>query len=180
MALRRRYIVLILSIILMMSGVMIGAGTQSGFGTITVTEVDFQAVDGSLIHSTLQRPNYATDINQLPGVVVIHGVIQSKEWLMAFGIELSRRGFVVLTIDANSHGNSEIGTGAGAAALDYIANLDYVDSFKIGLIGHSMGGGIAWRAIADSSTNVDALVLVGSWVNSTEMPYIPSTLIATG
>ena len=62
---------------------------------------------------------------------------------MAFGIELARRGFVVLTIDANGHGNSDPGTGSGAAALDYITSLDYVDSTQIGLIGHSMGGGIS-------------------------------------
>jgi len=175
-----RYLVLVLSLVLMLSGITLAATVQSGFGTVFVTEVDFQAADGSWIHSTLQRPNHATDTNQLPGVVVIHGVMQSKEWLMAFGIELSRRGFVVLTIDANSHGNSEPGTGSGAAALDYLASLDYVDSSEIGLIGHSMGGGIAWSAIEKSSVNVDALVLVGSWTNRTEMPYIPSTLLAIG
>ncbi|MHA2432876.1 MAG: alpha/beta hydrolase, partial [Candidatus Thorarchaeota archaeon] len=145
-----RYLVLVLSLVLMLSGITLAATVQSGFGTVFVTEVDFQAADGSWIHSTLQRPNYATDTNQLPGVVVIHGVMQSKEWLMAFGIELSKRGFVVLTIDANSHGNSEPGTGSGAAALDYLASLDYVDSSAIGLIGHSLGGGIAWSAIEES------------------------------
>ena len=178
--LRPRYLVLILSILVMVSGVALAASVQSGFGTVYVTEVDFQASDGSWIHSTLQRPIYATDTNQLPGVVVIHGVIQSKEWLMAFGIELARRGFVVLTIDANSHGNSEPGTGSGAAALDYLASLDYVDNSAIGLIGHSMGGGIAWSAIEESSVNVDALVLVGSGLNRSDVPYLPNTLLAIG
>ena len=163
----------------MLSGVTLAAGTQMGFGNVSVTEVDFQAADGSLIHSTLQRPTYATDTNPLPGVVVIHGSLQNKEWLMAFGIELARRGFVVLTIDANGHGNSEAGSGSGAAALNYIASLDYVDSTQIGLIGHSMGGGIAWDAIEDSSIYVRALVLVGSGFSSSA-PYIPNTLVATG
>ncbi len=179
MALRRRYIVLILGLIVMLSGVTLAAGTQSGFGTVNVTEVDFQAADGSLIHSTLQRPTYATDTDPLPGVVVIHGSLQNKEWLMAFGIELARRGFVVLTIDANGHGNSEAGTGSGTAALDYIAALDYVDSSQIGLIGHSMGGGISWSAIEDSSVYVRALVLVGAGFRS-DASYTPNTLLATG
>ncbi|MFW9968442.1 MAG: alpha/beta hydrolase, partial [Candidatus Thorarchaeota archaeon] len=178
--LRPRYLVLIVSILIMISGVALAASAQSGFGSVFVTEVDFQAADGSWIHSTLQKPNYATYANPLPGVVVIHGVIQCKEWLMAFGIELSRRGFVVLTIDANSHGNSEPGTGSGTAALSYLASLDYVDSSAIGLIGHSMGGGIAWSALEESSVNVDALVLVGSGLNRSEVPYIPSTLLAIG
>lgn len=163
----------------MMSGVALGVGAQSNFGTITVTEADFQAADGSLIHSTLQRPVYATDTNPLPGVVVIHGSLQNKEWLMAFGIELARRGFVVLTIDANGHGNSKPGSGSGTAALDYIAALDFVDNTQIGLIGHSMGGGIAWSALNESSVYVRALVLVGAGFRS-DVSYIPNTLLATG
>jgi pimeloyl-ACP methyl ester carboxylesterase len=144
-----------------------------------VSEVDFQTADESLIHSTLQKPTYATDTEPLPGVVVIHGSLQNKEWLMAFGIELARRGFVVLTIDANGHGNSEAGSGSGAAALDYIASLDYVDDTQIGLIGHSMGGGISWSAMEDSSVFVRALVLVGSGFSS-DATYTPNTLLATG
>ena len=179
MTLRRRYLTLILGLLIMSTGVTMAAVTQSGFGNVNVTEVDFQAADGSLIHSTLQRPTYATDTNPLPGVVVIHGSLQSKEWLMAFGIELAIRGFVVLTIDANGHGNSEPGMGSGTAALEYIASLDYVDSSQIGLIGHSMGGGIAWNAIDDSSVNVRALVLIGSGFWSSPS-YIPNTLVATG
>jgi pimeloyl-ACP methyl ester carboxylesterase len=179
MTIKRRYIVLILGLIIMTVGVSMAAYTQNGYGTVNVNEVDFQAADGSNIHATLQRPVYATSTNPVPGVVVIHGVMQSKEWMMAFGIELARRGFVVLTIDANAHGNSDPGTGSGAAALDYIASLDYVDSTQIGLIGHSMGGGISWSAISDSSVYVRALVLVGAGF-STGVPYIPNTLIAVG
>ncbi len=163
----------------MLSGTMMAASVQSGFGSVSVTEVDFQATDGSLIHSTLQKPNYATTTDPLPGVVVIHGSQQNKEWVMAFGIELARRGFVVLTIDANGHGNSETGTGSGAAALDYITSLGYVDDTQVGLIGHSMGGGIAWSALNESSVYVRALVLVGSGFRE-NMSYIPNTLVATG
>jgi pimeloyl-ACP methyl ester carboxylesterase len=163
----------------MIAGVGMAAYTQNGHGTVTVTEVDFQAADGSNIHATLQRPIYATSTTPLPGVVVIHGIMQSKEWLMAFGIELARRGFVVLTIDANGHGNSDPGTGSGTAALHYIASLDFVDSSQIGLIGHSMGGSISWSAISDSGVYVRALVLVGAGFISSA-PYIPNTLIAVG
>ncbi len=163
----------------MAAGVSMAAYTQNGHGTVSVAEVDFQAADESNIHATLQRPIYATSTNPLPGVVVIHGVMQSKEWVMAFGIELARRGFVVLTIDANGHGNSDPGTGSGAAALDYIASLDFVDNSQIGLIGHSMGGSISWSAISDSSVYVRALVLVGAGFSSSA-PYIPNTLIAVG
>ncbi|OLS29743.1 MAG: 2-succinyl-6-hydroxy-2,4-cyclohexadiene-1-carboxylate synthase [Candidatus Thorarchaeota archaeon AB_25] len=176
---RRRYLVLVLGIIIMLSGTIMAASVQNGFGSTAVTEVDFQAADGSMIHSTLQKPNYATNTDPLPGVVVIHGIHQNKEWLMAFGIELARRGFVVLTIDVNGHGNSETGTGSGIAALDYITSLDYVDNTQIGLIGHSMGGGVSWHALNESSVYIRALVLVGAGFRS-NMSYIPNTLLATG
>ncbi|MFW9788836.1 MAG: alpha/beta fold hydrolase, partial [Candidatus Thorarchaeota archaeon] len=174
-----RYLVLVLGIVIMISGTLLAASVQNGFGSVVVTEVDFQAADGSNIHSTLQRPNYATDTDPLPGVVVIHGSQQNKEWVMAFGIELARRGFIVLTIDANGHGNSGTGTGSGTAALDYIASLDFVDDSQIGLIGHSMGGGIAWSALNESGAYVRALVLVGSGFRE-NVSYIPNTLLATG
>jgi pimeloyl-ACP methyl ester carboxylesterase len=176
---RRRYLVIVLGIIIMLSGTIMAASVQNGFGSTAVTEVDFQAADGSMIHSTLQKPNYATNTDPLPGVVVIHGIHQNKEWLMAFGIELARRGFVVLTIDVNGHGNSETGTGSGIAALDYITSLDYVDNTQIGLIGHSLGGGVSWHALNESSVYIRALVLVGARFQS-NMSYIPNTLLATG
>ncbi len=184
MMLRLRHIVLIVSIIVLFSGITLASWVQSGLGSVIVTEVDFKATDGSNIHSTLQRPIYATESSPLPGVIVIHGYLQCKEWLMAFGIELARRGFVVLTIDANGHGNSDTGTGSGVAALDYMASLTFVDDTRIGVVGHSMGGGIARAAIAESSVDVNALVLVGSSISNKTYPanttYPRNLLIAVG
>ena len=177
---RVRYLVLFLSVVVLLSGTALGAAVQNSFGMVNVTEVDFSAADGSNIHSTLQTPVYASGSNRLPGVVVIHGSLQSKEWLMAFGIELARRGFVVLTIDANGHGNSDRGTGSGAAALDYIASLDYVDSTQIGIVGHSMGGGIARLAINESSVVVNAFVVVGSGISWANTTYPHNVLVAVG
>ncbi len=166
---------------IMLSGVGIGAAVQSGYGTVVVSEVDFQAADGSMIHSTLQKPIDASSSNPMPGVVVIHGSLQSKEWLMAFGIEIARRGFVVLTIDANGHGNSDPGSGSGTAALDYMASRDFVDANQLALIGHSMGGGIAWSALSSSEHTVNAIILVGSGVrNTANSTYPHNILVAVG
>ncbi len=184
---RPRYLVLILSISMVIGGSMTAWLIQNDFGTVSVTEVDILTDDSVTIHSTLQRPIYATASNPVPGVVVIHGVYQSKEWLRAFGIELARRGFVTLTIDAASHGNSEYASGTdsdrgGAAALEYLDSLAYVS--KLGLVGHSMGAGIAIQALELTSVPIDALVFVGGgsrdmgdWGNST---YPKNLLITVG
>lgn len=163
----------------MLSGVALAGSVQNNVGTVIVSEVDFQAADGSNIHATLQQPVYATSSNPLPGVVVYHGSLQNKEWLMAFGIELARRGFVVLTPDANGHGNSDDGSGSGAAALEYLAGRSYVDTSAIGLVGHSMGGGTAWQAMRATNIDVRAVVLVGSWIQSTWNATYPSNLLVT-
>ncbi|MHA2377371.1 MAG: alpha/beta hydrolase, partial [Candidatus Thorarchaeota archaeon] len=176
---RLRYIFLIFSILLMLSGIAIAGTVQNNMGSVFVTEVSFQAADGSNIHSTLQQPAYATSSSPLPGVIVFHGSLQNKEWLMAFGIELARRGFVVLTPDANGHGNSDDGSGSGPAALEYMTGLDYVDSSAIGLVGHSIGGGTAASALSGSSINIGAVVLVGSWVRPDWNSTYPSNLLVT-
>jgi pimeloyl-ACP methyl ester carboxylesterase len=178
--LRLRYLILILSVVLILGGTVTASVVQGGLGTVAATEVDFHAADGSNIHATLQKPVYATASAPLPGVVVIHGVIQSKEWLMAFGIEIARRGFVVLTIDANGHGDSDAGTGSGAAALTYLAALSYVNSSALGIIGHSMGGGIAWSAIQTSGITVNAFVIVGSGVSTANATYPRNLLVEVG
>ncbi len=174
---RPRYVIFLVSIIMMISGIAMAWGAQNNFGTVQANEITLNTSEGVPISAILQRPLAATAGNPLPGVVVIHGVIQSKEWLMAFGIELARRGFVVLTIDAVGHGNSGPSVGAGTdrggiVALEYLDSLPYVST--LGIVGHSMGAGIEIQALNDTSIHVDGLVLVGggggglsTWANAT-------------
>ena len=175
--LRPRYTVFLIGILFMVSGIATAWSVQNNFGTVQASEITLITVEGVPISGILQRPLAATASTPLPGVVVIHGVIQSKEWVMAFGIELARRGFVVLTIDAVGHGNSGPSVGSetdagGLIALEYLDGLSYVST--LGMVGHSMGAGIAIDAINSTSIQVDSLVLVGgggrtfsTWANST-------------
>ncbi len=175
--LRPRYILFLVSIIMMISGIAMAWGAQNNMGTVQASEITLNTSDGVPISAILQRPLAATAGTPLPGVVVIHGVIQSKEWVMAFGIELARRGFVVLTIDAVGHGNSgpSVGPGTdrgGIVALEYLDSLPYVST--LGMVGHSMGAGIEIQAINETSIQVDSIVLVGgggssiaTWTNTT-------------
>ena len=178
--------VLLISIVMILGGISVAWLVQNDFGSVMTKEIELTTSDNVIIHTTLQIPNKASKSNPIPGVVVIHGVYQSKEWLMAFGIELARRSFVVLTIDAASHGNSGYASydsdRGGAVALEYLQELDFVS--KLGIVGHSMGAGIVIQALELTSVSVDAVVFVGGgsrnlseWGNTT---YPHNLLITVG
>ncbi len=160
---RLRYRVLLTSIVMIVIGISTSFLIQTDFGNVNTKEVDILTEEGVRIHSTIQVPKDASSSNPRPGVVIIHGVYQSKEWLRAFGIELARRGFVALTIDAASHGNSGYTTGdsdrGGVAALEYLDNLPYVN--KLGIVGHSMGAGIINQTLSLTTLTVDSVIFVG-------------------
>ena len=104
-------------------------------------------VKGKVVSGILFVPKEASKENKLPGVVLTHGYLNNRELQLPFAIELARRGFVVLAVDREGHGNYE-STGNNALmatnglydSAKYLYNLDYVDQTKIGISGHSMGG----------------------------------------
>jgi hypothetical protein len=59
-----------------------------------------------------------------------------------------------------------VGNESGIAAVEYLADLDYVDETAIGVIGHSMGSGIGWEAILHASVTPKAFVVVGGWTGN--------------
>lgn len=128
-------------------------------GTITVTSYDEETdqnvttekkVAGKVVSGILFKPDTATAENPAPAVVFTHGYLNNREMQLQNAIELARRGFVVLAVDREGHGNYEYGENTTSGALmatsglydsaKYLYNLDYVDKDKIGISGHSMGG----------------------------------------
>jgi len=115
-------------------------------------------------------PPGVTADNPAPGILAVHGYINSREVQSPFAIELARRGYVVLSLDQSGHGYSDgpaFSNGfGGPAALRYLRSLDIVDENNIGLEGHSMGG---WTVLAAAAAMPDAyqsMVLQGSSTGS--------------
>src|SRR2546428_14064146 len=55
----------------------------------------------------LHTPRNATPKTPAPGILAVHGYINSRETQDGFAIEFARRGYVVLALDQTGHGYSD-------------------------------------------------------------------------
>jgi len=155
---------------LLASAVVIASLVQRDFGSVEVTNVTYPNFNAIPVRAKLLRPVEATQDNPMPGIVYIHGYQNNRETSDAYCIELARRGFVVLNIDAIGRGNSGIPndpseldfdeTYGGRTSLEYLRSLPFVDPNSVGMMGHSLGAEMAYT-IALEDPAINALVISG-------------------
>ncbi len=171
---RRALLQLALALALILVGGLIAWRTQTAGGTVSVRDVRWVTPSGMRMSALLYVPATATVANPAPGIVAIHGYINSRETQSGFAIEFARRGYVVLAIDQTGHGYSDPPTFAGGfggpAALTYLRSLDFVDRDNIGLEGHSMGGWASGMAAAAMPDDYRSIVIQGSSTGSSGVP----------
>jgi pimeloyl-ACP methyl ester carboxylesterase len=168
---RRKGVLAIAGLILILAGGGLAYLTQTADG-IRIKDVRFTAEQGVTMSALLYIPPNATPQSPAPGILAIHGYINSRESQDGFAIEFARRGYVVLALDQTGHGYSDppafAGGFGGPAGLSYLRGLDIVDRNNIGLEGHSMGGWAVLAAAAAMPSSYRAIVLEGS---STGKPF---------
>ena len=156
---------------LTLAGALLAHFVQTS-GGIRVTDVRFKGADGSTMSALLYVPPGATASTLAPGILAVHGYINSRETQSGFAIEFARRGYVVLALDQRGHGYSAAPAFAagfgGPDGLGYLRSLAMVDKNNIGLEGHSMGGWAVLAAAATFPNDYKAMVLEGS---STGAPF---------
>jgi pimeloyl-ACP methyl ester carboxylesterase len=157
--------------LLVTCGLLIAALVERA-GGIQISDVRFQGADGAVLSALLYRPRSATPQRPAPGILAVHGYINTRETQSPFAIEFARRGYVVLALDQRGHGYSggaatTKGFG-GPEGLAYLRSLPFVDKDQIGLEGHSMGGWTVLAAAAAMPDAYQAMVLEGS---STGKPF---------
>jgi len=131
-------------------GGLVAGLVQNSFGAVTITDVVLET-DSGRFTGYLLVPDTATAENPAPAVVTSHGYLNHREMQDLNYVELSRRGFVVFAMDAYGHGDSQVAseggseisrkTGGMVDAVEYVSSLNFVDPERIGVTGHSMGGG---------------------------------------
>jgi len=149
-------LLLICVLVVLASGFLVSQIQQS-FGAVQVRDIKIPTHNGQWVAGDLFKPKSATSENPAPFIVVVPGFQRSKESLSNIAIELSRRGFVALSIDPYAQGGSSASLSRIAATtegygmfavVDYAAsssNLNYIDRNRIGATGHSAGGNAAIR-----------------------------------
>ncbi|MDX1495124.1 MAG: alpha/beta fold hydrolase [Longimicrobiales bacterium] len=165
---------LALALGLILAGDVLAWSVQTDLGRIDVRDVRWEDDTGRTMSALLYVPPGATPDDPAPGVLAVHGYINSRETQDGFAIELARRGFVVLAMDQTGHGYSDppafrAGFG-GPAGLAYLRSLPMVDTANVGLEGHSMGGWAVLIAAARAPDAYRSVVLEGSSTGSSGAP----------
>lgn len=162
---RKQWTLLLAGVATILVGALIAWMTQTTDG-IRIRDVRFTGANGTQMSALLYIPKNATSKTPAPGILAVHGYINSRETQSGFAIEYARRGYVVLALDQTGHGYSAPPAFAngygGPDGLKYLRSLDVVDVNNIGLEGHSMGG---WTVLAAAKVIPDgykSMVLEGS------------------
>ena len=179
-------LVFIICLAVLIGAVVLASLTQKGFGRVAVSNVTYTNFNGLLVRAKLLKPLSASTSSPVPGILYIHGYQNNRETSDPYCIELARRGMAVLEIDAIGRGNSGIPgqladpdfdpTYGGKTSLAYLKSLPFVDSQKIGLMGHSLGAGMVYTlAVKDHS--VGALVISGSAYRDDASTSLPKNML---
>ncbi len=161
---------LALFIVLVILAEALGHAVMTGFYTVRVSNIWIENSNRLMVRGKLYQPETATPENPAPGVVYLHGYQNNRETSDPYGIELARRGFVVIVLDTLGRGNSdnqfsedEPGfdpTYGGDSAFEYLRSLPYVDPERCGMGGHSLGGEMSYTAALNNPA-VKAIVFSG-------------------
>jgi pimeloyl-ACP methyl ester carboxylesterase len=166
-----RWTVAIVGVLIIIVGGLIAHFTQTA-GGIKIQDIRFKGAKGNTMSALLYVPPNATKEKPAPGILAVHGYINSRETQAGFAIEFARRGYVVLALDQTGHGYSDPPAFAngfgGPDALTYLRSLDFVDKANVGLEGHSMGGWTVLAAATAMPNDYKSMVIEGS---STGRPF---------
>ncbi len=182
----RAFLVFLICLAVMVGAVVTAALIQTDFGRLVVKNVTYRNFNDIPVRAKLLVPLSATPENPVPGIVYIHGYQNNRETGDAYCIELAKRGFAVLNIDAIGRGNSGIpndpkdpdfdATFGGFSSLRYLMDLPFVKPDSVGMMGHSLGAEMAYN-VALKESAVKALVITGFAYTLDASPTRPKNML---
>ncbi|WP_308368893.1 dienelactone hydrolase family protein [Streptomyces sp. ISL-36] len=160
------------------------ASIEASRGSYTVadTSVSSLAVTG-FGGGTIYYPTSTAD-GTFGAVVISPGFTATQSSIAWLGPRLASQGFVVFTIDTLTTMDQPDSRGRQLlAALDYLTQRSSVrgrvDSTRLGVMGHSMGGGGALEA-AKSRPSLQAAIPLTGWNTDKTWPEIKTPTLVVG
>ncbi|MEV7679255.1 alpha/beta hydrolase [Streptomyces sp. NPDC088341] len=160
------------------------AGVEAPLGPYAVSQI---RVARSSVRGfgggTIYYPTSTAD-GTFGAVAVSPGFTATQSSIAWYGPRLASQGFVVLTIDTITVLDQPAGRGRQLlAALDYLtgdsAVKDRIDPGRLGVMGHSMGGGGSLEA-AKSRTSLKAAIPLTGWNLDTTWPEVRTPTLVVG
>jgi predicted dienelactone hydrolase len=150
--------------------------------SVSDTSVSSWAVSG-FGGGTIYYPTSTAD-GTFGAVVISPGFTARQSSIAWLGPRLASQGFVVFTIDTNSIYDQPDSRGRQLlAALDYLTERSSVrgriDSSRLGVMGHSMGGGGSLEAAKDRPSLQAAIPLTG-WNTDKTWPELRTPTLVIG
>lgn len=169
---------LLIALSLCLISMVLASGVQNGFGKVEVKDLRFETTAGRTMSGLLFVPKNASAETPAPAIVVSHGMYNNREMQDLNFVELSRRGYVVLSMDMFSHGHSQSNTDSVPGiligmyeAVKMMSTLPYVDASRIGITGHSLGGMSSNMAITLDNA-ADQQLISAVLLNSADATYV--------
>ncbi len=177
---------LLICLAILVGAMALASAVQRDFGNVHISNVTFRNFNGIAVRAKLLEPGKNPGRQTFPGVVYIHGYQNNRETGDAYCIELARRGFVVLNIDAIGRGNSGVpndpsapdfdSSYGGLSALNYLRALPGVNPQALGMMGHSLGAEMAYQ-VAMQNPSVKALVITGFAYTAAANTSVPRNML---
>jgi len=163
-------VLFVLFMAVLIGAMALASAVQTDFGRVAVSNVHYLNDNAIPLRAKLMHPKAVGSETRFPGIVYIHGYQNNRETGDGYCIELARRGFAVLNIDAIGRGNSGIpndpgqadfdDTYGGLSSLEYLRSLPFVNPDSVGMMGHSLGAEMAYK-VALRDPDVRGLVITG-------------------
>ncbi|WP_390828604.1 bis(hydroxyethyl) terephthalate hydrolase [Lentzea alba] len=141
------------------------ASIEASRGPFAVSETTVSSLVGGFGGGTIYYPT-STASGTFGAVAISPGYTGTQATISWLGPRLASQGFVVITIDTNSiFDQPDSRASQLLAALDYVTQQSTVrtrvDATRLGVMGHSMGGGGSLRAASQRPALQAAIPLTG-------------------
>ncbi len=168
---RRVFIILLAAFIL---SATLMSGFASEWGYVDIERVNLIGDDGLHYSAILMIPETATNDNPAPVFIACHGGSADGRAMETWGLEMARRGYVVMCADAAGGGSSEkYSVTAGDAWNDYIyqpvqtmykylIGLPIVQPDNVHLAGISQGGNPVRKLAKDFPESIKSVSFIAS------------------